>query len=63
MEKQRTQAHNGGGKKPQWSDTLQFQSSDQLMKVEVWDADIGNDDLIGTATVNLNKLYGNPYRT
>lgn len=46
-EKQRTQTHKGGGKKPQWTDTLQFQTTDQLMKVAVFDDDFGKDDLVG----------------
>lgn len=46
-EKQRTKTHQGGGKKPFWSDTLRFQSNDNLMKVTLYDDDFGKDDLIG----------------
>lgn len=46
-EKQRTKAHSGGGKSPQWYDTLQFQNRDSLMRVQVYDDDFGKDDLIG----------------
>ena len=36
---------------------------DQLMRVQVYDDDMGKDDLIGEGTVNLNQLFGNPYRS
>lgn len=62
-EKKRTQTHSGGGKKPQWTDTLVFNSKEQMMKVTVYDDDFGKDDLVGEATVNLNQLYNNPNRT
>lgn len=62
-EKQRTKAHSGGGKSPQWYDTLQFQNKDSLMRVQVYDDDFGKDDLIGEGTVNLNQLFSMPNRT
>jgi len=62
-EKQRTKTHQGGGKKPQWYDTLQFQSNGSFMKVEVYDDDFGKDDFIGEGTVNLTQLTSNPMRT
>lgn len=46
-QKQRTKAHSGGGKQPQWQDTLQFQTQDSLMRVQVYDDDWGKDDLLG----------------
>lgn len=63
QEKQRTQKHSGGGKKPQWTTTLTFQSTDPIMKISVWDDDFGKDDLMGEGTVNLNQCYQNPTRT
>ncbi len=64
-QKQRTATHSGGGKKPQWQTTLQFQlqNPESLMRVAVYDDDLGKDDLVGEGTVNLNQLYGNPGRT
>lgn len=62
-EKQRTKTHKGGGKKPLWYDTLQFQTNGNMMKVEVYDDDWGKDDFIGQGTVNLNQLTSNPMRT
>lgn len=46
-EKQQTKAHSGGGKNPQWMDTLCFNSMDQFMKVQVYDKDTFSDDMIG----------------
>ena len=63
QEKQRTQKHSGGGKTPNWTTTLQFQSTDSLMRISVWDDDVGSDDLLGEGTVNLNQCYQNPNRT
>ena len=63
QEKQRTEKCSGGGKSPQWTTTLQFQTKDSLLRVQVWDDDIGKDDLIGEGTVNLNQLYSMPNRT
>ena len=62
-EKKRTATHQGGGKKPQWTDTLIFNTKDSIMKVAVYDDDFGKDDLVGEATVNLNQLFNNPNRT
>jgi hypothetical protein len=63
QERQRTKTHQGGGKKPLWYDTLQFQSNGTIMKVEIFDEDVGRDDLIGEGSVNLNQLTNNPMRT
>ena len=42
-EKKRTKTHKGGGKKPQWMDTLTFMSQGNVMSVTVFDDDIGKD--------------------
>jgi hypothetical protein len=49
QQKQRTATHSGGGKKPQWQTTLQFQvqQMESVMRVAVFDDDLGKDDLIG----------------
>jgi Ca2+-dependent lipid-binding protein len=62
-ERKRTKTHSGGGKKPQWTDTLVFNTKDNIMRVSVYDDDLGKDDLVGEATVNLTQLYNNPNRT
>ena len=63
QEKKRTKTHQGGGKKPNWTDTLTFSSQSQLMKVQVYDDDFGKDDFVGEGTVNLAPLFNNPSRT
>lgn len=63
QEKQRSEKHSGGGKQPHWNSTLQFQSTDSILRVQVWDDDLGKDDLMGEGTVNLNQCYQNPNRT
>ena len=63
QEKQRSEKHSGGGKNPRWNATLQFQSTDSLMRIQVFDDDIGKDDLMGEGTLNLNQCYQNPNRT
>lgn len=62
-EKQRTRTCSGGGKSPQWTDTFQFNSTDQMLRVQVWDDDTFSDDMIGEGTVNLAQCYQNPNRT
>lgn len=62
-EKQRTEKHSGGGKNPRWNATLQFQTRDPILRIEVYDDDFGKDDLLGAGTVNLNQCYQNPNRT
>ena len=63
-EKQTSRTCNGGGKQPSWTDTLQFNSTDQLLRVQVYDHDtFSRDDLIGDGTVNLAQFYQNPMRT
>ena len=63
QERKRTKTHNGGGKKPQWTDTLVFNTTGQMMKIAVYDDDFGKDDFVGEGTYNLNQLYSNPNRT
>lgn len=50
-----------GGKNPSWTETFTFNSAtDTNLRVEVWDDDVGNDDLIGAGTFNLMKVYNCP---
>jgi Ca2+-dependent lipid-binding protein len=50
--------HEEGGKKPRWNDTLTFtRGSDTNLKIEVWDKDIIDDDLVGEGFFNLTKVY------
>ena len=42
-EKKRTKTHKGGGKKPQWMDTLTFMTQGTVMSVTVFDDDFGKD--------------------
>lgn len=56
----KTQTDTDGGREPEWEDELfHFQIVDQYnMVVEVWDADaVGEDDLIGSATVSLLPIF------
>ncbi len=63
-EKQRSRTCNGGGKTPSWTDTFQFNSTDALLRVQVYDQDtFSRDDFIGEGTLQLNQYYNNPWRT
>ena len=62
-EKKRTKTHNGGGKKPQWMDTLNFMTQGPVMSVSVYDDDFGKDDFIGEGSIQLGQFYSNPTRT
>lgn len=62
-EQKRTKTHKGGGKKPQWMDTLTFMSKGTVMTVAAYDDDFGKDDFIGEGSLNLNQFYSNPSRT
>lgn len=62
-QKQRTRTCQGGGKNPNWSDTFQFNSTDPLLRLQVYDDDVGKDEFIGEGTLNLNQFYQNPMRT
>ena len=53
---QRSTTAEHAGKDPHWNDTMMFTvpfNSDPIMKVEVWDNDAVNDDMIGTGMYNL----------
>jgi potassium channel subfamily K len=46
-----------------WNEDLIFDYAGEKMGrlfVEVWDEDVGTDDLIGTATVDLHQMFGKP---
>jgi len=46
-----------------WEETMEFAYSGKKqgqLFVEVWDEDVGTDDLIGTATVDLSKVFKDP---
>lgn len=63
-EKQRTRTCQGGGKRPVWTDTLSFNSTDNMLRIQVYDEDtFSRDDVIGDGTVNLIQCYNNPMRT
>lgn len=56
----KTKTDTDGGREPEWeNEVFQFQVVDQYnILVEVWDEDsVGNDDLIGAATVSLLPTY------
>lgn len=53
--KQRTQAHQGGGKHPRFSDTLTFTSTGTLMQIAVFDEDVTSNDLCGEGSYNLTN--------
>lgn len=48
---------------PQWTDTFQFNTTAQQLKVQVWDDDTFSDDMYGEGTVNLGQCFNNPNRT
>jgi hypothetical protein len=57
----RTQVCEFGGKTPQWSDTFILNPcGDSTLRVEVWDHDSVNDDLVGAGTFNIQGVFGNP---
>ena len=62
-EKHRTKTHKGGGKKPQWMDTLTFNTQGSVMSVSLYDDDFGKDDFIGEGSIQLRQFYANPSRT
>lgn len=52
----RTRTHVDGGRNPVWNETFTFQIiNDNSLELTVMDADVGRDDLIGTATVSLAR--------
>ena len=61
MQRMRTSTQEGAGKEPTWNETLEIDVKyigDDL-KIWVMDEDVGNDDLIGEATVKLSSLCVN----
>lgn len=61
QQQKKTRVHDEGGKKPRWNDTLTFaKSSDTNLKIEVWDKDVIDDDLVGEGFYNLTKAYNCP---
>lgn len=56
----KTKTDTDGGREPEWdNEVFEFQVVDQYnIVVEVWDEDsVGNDDLIGAATVSLLPIF------
>lgn len=50
-----------GGKHPSWNETFTFNAAtDSNMRIEVWDHDTVNDDLIGEGSFNLMRIYNTP---
>ena len=50
----KTKTHEGGGKKPNWNDTLTFTvAKDTTLDILVYDEDPASDDLVGSTTVDL----------
>ena len=59
--RQKSKAHNLGGKQPKWNDTLIFNvNSPSGMIVQVWDDDFMFDDFIGEGHVDLSAYFVNP---
>eukprot|EP00281_Chroomonas_sp_CCMP1168_P006044 CAMPEP_0206260442 /NCGR_PEP_ID=MMETSP0047_2-20121206/27097_1 /ASSEMBLY_ACC=CAM_ASM_000192 /TAXON_ID=195065 /ORGANISM="Chroomonas mesostigmatica_cf, Strain CCMP1168" /LENGTH=290 /DNA_ID=CAMNT_0053687537 /DNA_START=59 /DNA_END=927 /DNA_ORIENTATION=- len=58
-EKFRTKTHKSGGKTPKWGDrkTFNIKEGDGMIYLEVFDDDIGKDDLIGKAAINLTGVF------
>jgi Ca2+-dependent lipid-binding protein len=57
----RTAVCRDGSKHPSWNDVFTFNpSGDSSMRIEVWDLDSVNDDLIGEGSYNLMKIYNMP---
>lgn len=57
----KTKVHQEGGKKPRWNDVLTFaKTNDNNLKIEVWDKDMIEDDLVGEGTYSLSRAYSCP---
>lgn len=60
-QKIRSRTHVDGGRNPVWNETMKFQIvNDNEIVVTIWDADVGGDDLIGTARVPLATARERP---
>lgn len=45
-----------GGKTPHWNDTFYFTvTNDPMLRVEVWDDDTCEDDIVGAGSYNLSQ--------
>jgi Ca2+-dependent lipid-binding protein len=59
-EKFQTKVHNGAGQHPVWNESqslsLKHMTSASHLKVKVYDKDVGKDDYLGVAKVNLDEL-------
>lgn len=54
----RTSICDGGGQDPHWNDTFYYTlqpNSDPTLRIEVWDDDTGDDDIVGSGTYNLSQ--------
>lgn len=60
---QRTKSHEGGGKTPSWPDVFEFErKTEDVLSFEIYDDDPGADDLVGTGSINLDKICGDKPR-
>ena len=51
---------NSGGKNPHWNDSFYCSiTGDPILKVEVWDNDAIEDDLVGQGSYNLMPYLNN----
>ena len=57
--KWRCKTHAGGGKNPSWNDRHNFDlvEGDDRIQAQVYDEDTGSDDLIGSASIDLNQVF------
>lgn len=54
-QKKKTKTHKEGGKKPKWNEILTFKVQNNVMKITVMDQDPTSDDVVASATVDLEK--------
>ena len=56
--KLRSKTHNNGGKEPVWNQTFSFElnGTESTFLAQVSDEDVGEDDLVGTATVRIQDV-------
>jgi len=54
---QKSSVAKDAGKHPAWGDQLSFRrSTEDLLTIEVWDRDVGKDDLVGSTTVAFSTI-------
>jgi hypothetical protein len=62
-EKFETKVHDNAGQHPIWNETqsmsLKNMTVDSHLKIKLWDKDIGRDDSMGIAKINLTQLLTN----